>query len=845
MVSAQAQAQAQAIYDRFYKSSQSSRSNAQKAAEQAKALKEQYGLVVKGKYITTDRVSNDSERNKIINEYRKLVEREKRSNSVASDLLDKARTRRDKILDNARIKELRARGYSNSQAVSKVLGKSTKTNASVAAERKAKAEADRQAAIDQREKFLLSGKSKQGTKSQIEAAARSQLAKGNITQAQANKYLPKKSSSKQANFSSIDGTQQYASPPTQNFTAAPANFSSVSGRASYAPPPSRSAQVRKEAVQKRNEPFTAPFFSLEGQKQRVKNVGRVYSSIFDFNRDTRINVNVGKQGGRTQRFLTGLAPQNPADVAILALPIGAAGQAVKGGGVALRGAGAAVKSVGVRSFGSVAKATSKGTGAVSRGLKAAKASKAGRVASKVRSNKVGRFTTDVIFTSAKGAAIVQGVKKGSAVTAPKDQRDIIGSSEFKQAMKAGFGAEQEALSKGNLFKAAAFEINPFFSDQKDVYEQTIRDQFKAQGYSGKRLDSAVAAAKRQRRAAEVGEATSLLEISRSAERIGRRGVADAFAKSAGKPIDEKKIGSKIFKKVFGPIAAAGVVEGTSQEVAQSFSRERDLEAKRIAIAGGIGGLTAGTIGGVIGATRPKRPVLSKTIEVGTFITDPFEKPGDLAQDAVELASRRLFGKTTRVPVISMSPPDKVANFGVGTQTFNSKKSRGRKGGKGKGRGKPSKVMSFDVATKAPIPVGIPLPNIFGSPTNVPKPPTTVKVVGKRPTPVPTPVLPNIPDVGVPTPPQVPISPNVPVNTNIPIGIPIPTRTPQPLVPPPAPLGFGTGFGFGAGKGKKRRRVVNELQAGFDLLGKLGVVGAAPKRKKRVSRKKSKKRGKRR
>lgn len=478
----------------------------------------------------------------------------------------------------------------------------------------------------------------------------------------------------------------------------------------------------------------------------------------------------------------------------------------------------------------------------------ARALSAARTAAESR---LGRFLADIGITTAKGIAITEGAKAVGRLTAPQEQRGFLSDPGFREVMGVGLEAEREALAGESFWKGVAFELSPFFSGRKDVFEETVRQQFATQGLTGNDLDTAVLAAQRQRTFLSVGEAAALLEVSRSAEKIGRRNIVRSFGKAAaeGLTIPKKQAGVEIFKRTFGPIASAGVVEGFSGELAQQFAREQNLDLRTAALMGGLGGLTAGVIGGTIASTRMNRPGLSKVIEYGTYITDPFEKPGDIAQDIVEAIERRVTGRPTPRPVIleTFKPGDVIVPGITPSKTkkapgqgepniIDPVKRRLRQMGTPSGMTVNNNLFVFSVTPPAQttqpsrpsaptISPGVPvltnpLTNVFtpepAFPTNpladIFTPPSGVPTPTPVPVPVGTPV--NVP-TEIPIPAEVPL----PVLSDVPLNVPIniPGFTPQLRVPPPLPFEFPAG-GDGGGTAKRAKKAyVDEVEEGFKLL----------------------------
>jgi hypothetical protein len=474
---------------------------------------------------------------------------------------------------------------------------------------------------------------------------------------------------------------------------------------------------------------------------------------------------------------------------------------------------------------------SAGAGAAPKAIKAArgigtaaKASKVGQAATSAykatQATRVGRFLTDIGVTTLKGVGIVEGSKATGKVTASTEQKEVMKDPAFNQILAKGYQAESSQVSSEAWYKGLAYEgVSSLISSKegKKAFETAVRDEFKARGYTGRRLETAVSAAKRQKVAGGVGESLALLEISRSSEKIGRREVTKAFSKAGQKGVSFPS--KQAFGKVFGitapNIAQAGFVEGFSQEISQQQARGRKKDIKQAGLMGGFGAVSAGLIGGTIAGSRVTKPTTSKVIEGITYITDPYEKPGDLLADLGESIAKRR-GKTIQQPAI-FKPFDPKDVVRVTAVTPTSTQTKGKRKG-----GKPTSVI-FPGVTPTPTPVTI--PNFVPTPTPTPSP---------SPTPTPTkktvPIFPNIPippisptptPINQPTKTETPVNTDIPVNTNTPIftAVNIPVITPFARVPPPMPLALPSGAGAAGTKKGKSLKYVNELDLGMKFLRK--------------------------
>lgn len=468
------------------------------------------------------------------------------------------------------------------------------------------------------------------------------------------------------------------------------------------------------------------------------------------------------------------------------------------------------------------------------------------------------FTKDIAIAELLGLGAYQAVKTSyvGLKTTP-EERAILRQKEIKGIRGQAMQAEKAELQKGGFkipgtdstfsWRSIAFEISPFFSNQGAVYEKSLNEQLTALGFEGTALETAKSALIKERKAAAWGEAAGLLTISAQAERVGRRGVAAAFeaAGVSGKQLIKKKAGGELFKLVAGPLFKAGFIEGATGESIQEIARQQDINLKNIGLVGLAGGASATVIGGAIIGTKINLPKLSKVIEWGGYLTDPFEKPGDLLQDLTEGFQKNILKQNIPVPTIFehvgpkellklgttgakkggkiLTPPIITFTPTIGPQTQANIPLTQEKPQQNP---KFPAIFQTDTKTKTPTKTQTNIPVSF--PVNVPILPEII--TGSTPVNVPTEI--NI-DTNIDIPIDIPadIPANIPTNvpSNVPIDIMatipinIPTLTPQLRVPPPIPFDlpiFGTGKGY---KKKKRTKVINELIAGQDLMNSMLVV----------------------
>lgn len=536
--------------------------------------------------------------------------------------------------------------------------------------------------------------------------------------------------------------------------------------------------------------------------------------------------------------------------------------------------------------------------------KAKKVVKVGYKAAKVgytafKGTRAGILTEGVIASLLLGKAGVEVAKKVGKETASEEQRRIIESPDFSGAVSAGFRAEQQALSKQSSFgipgtskgvslKSIGFQISPFLSGNKKAYREGAEQYYKDLGYSSAEAQKRAEVVLRERKVRASGELASFLTISGTAERTGQKLLTKEFSVLGKKGVEvaEKEAGGLFFKKAFKAIAPAGFVEGFSQEIAQQQARQQQKDIKAAAVMGGYGFLSAGVLGGTIAGLRIPKPKTSKIIELGTYISDPFEKPGDILADIYGIGKRSITGEELPIPQVYRKfakPRDSVVfgkspiveTPGIITPTPSKTPTGVITPTKTE---KPSDIFSFEKPPKSQIMTpqkeepllnwdnlfrrsrtkktgGYKLPVLSISPTAVKTPvqtptktPTPTSIISNifgTPTPSPTPTPSKTPtpiDIFSPTKTPTQTITGTPTPTFTPVSIPI--LTPIMRAPPPIPFGSGFDFGgsiFGTRKGK-RKTYIDELAAAQKAFFALSGMGYyAPKQKKRSSSKKKRRR----
>lgn len=424
---------------------------------------------------------------------------------------------------------------------------------------------------------------------------------------------------------------------------------------------------------------------------------------------------------------------------------------------------------------------------------------------------------------------------GQMVVSPEDYATLTKMEAELNKEKAQLDSDRPAdKAKYSTLKNVGFQLSPMIaaglspSIMKD-YEDTMRQNLIAKGFSGGDVEAGVRAGVRDMMYSGVGEIAGILYANTASEVFGQTLVASKFTKEAGTKgakaakliyADTPKTRFvQTYKRTFGPIFRAGVGEGASVEVAQEIGRDERFNPKKVVAMGLAGGAIAGTIGATVAglsAMGTKSGAAGgKALLTGVRITDPSEYPGDvwgekflrslvpksktylepgLIPVTTKLGMGFRFGMVpsgagtsiaVRVPVASLVPT--ITGAPVTTMTPTSAKT--------------------PASTRTPIgpssPVGEPdiesltkSPNIiqsFKSPTNIAEP-------AKTPTTMPVPDTTNV-FVSTRTPTDTPTSTAVPVglptltSTAVPVPIPVAVPTEWPWL---GGLGEGTDTGKGVG-----------------------------------------------
>lgn len=368
------------------------------------------------------------------------------------------------------------------------------------------------------------------------------------------------------------------------------------------------------------------------------------------------------------------------------------------------------------------------------------------------------------------------------------KRESLSVKQQEDAMRVlKFGQQQTDIIQARkpFYTRAAYELIPFVGYDKKYMLRAMEAQATMLGYSGKEKEMIVRRAQQEYAARGGGEVGALLVTSAATERMGRIAVAERFAALQSQGFKFAPQGSKAVFGISRPflqkasvigeqIGYLGMVEGFTQEVGQTQSRQREMSAKNIAFMTGAGGLSAFVLGGAIGGLAPtpsitgkiaKVPVWKltkqKTVSFAANLLDWYEKPGDILEDWIEAGEKRFL----RV----QSP---AAGFGyvkVPTETFTGLAAIPV------GRGR-STLPAGGYAPGVPLPVSIPPVEVSsggkggGESARAVTPPVSVK----------TQELFINPFVPVPTEQRtVPVVPPITISTDIPVEQ--PTETPAEII----------------------------------------------------------------
>jgi len=322
-----------------------------------------------------------------------------------------------------------------------------------------------------------------------------------------------------------------------------------------------------------------------------------------------------------------------------------------------------------------------GGGAVGASLKLVGAKAAARttqIASKVG---LGKKASDVLGGISNigsfilgGGTVTQATTyagvKYSEKTAPKEQKAAIEDTElFTKAIRSGYRQEIKAIESKpyGTVKSIAVEAVPTTRlgafGEEEAFTHGVRGELLSAGLPTEKVKAGVAAAKRQRTAAEESSLRGTLVAGISAEGAGRAGVA-LLSKYAKPTTVLPK--TKAFFRGFLGTAPAGAGEASSIYIAETKAKYQDPTVKGTAIAATVGAVSAGTITGTISAVSPTKPKLGSAIETTASILDPPEKPTDILFGIGE----KTISKSTPVvsPTISVQQTAKGREYVPGIRT---------------------------------------------------------------------------------------------------------------------------------------------------------------------------------
>lgn len=245
-----------------------------------------------------------------------------------------------------------------------------------------------------------------------------------------------------------------------------------------------------------------------------------------------------------------------------------------------------------------------------------------------------------------------------------------------------------------------------------------------------------------------------------------RSLAKSAAKGATRPMVEytPQVPKIMGWKIGAPrLAVAGFYEGSASTLARQTAtgQGKPLSERynlgEAAIFGGLGAVTAGTLGGLIIHTQAAKTAGRGIPRYGQYFLDPYELPGDV------IGGPKVYGK------VKGALAKKAPKYFTPASEV---RIRGGPPPKGK-------LGFFRIPVVTPSPTGTPTSVVTPTPTGTP-----------TPTPTPTPST-------TPSPTATPTPTPTPTPTVTPTAVPSPT--PQPRVPPPIPFLGGPGSGAGSTK----------------------------------------------
>ena len=532
-------------------------------------------------------------------------------------------------------------------------------------------------------------------------------------------------------------------------------------------------------------PFSKPFLSVEGQKQRLGNVKEVLKIAVNPLSKKRIYSNTGSDFG--DRALESVA-NNPYKTA--------------------------------------------GAIAVGYGLG-------------------GKFVAKSIIAPGVGGYVATKTGlKASELTASAEKKEVIRSKDFKEAYNYATTYEKQDekwYDITNIPNALGVvrTLNPF-GTRTERFEEGARYYYKNKGLTGEELETAVIAQKRQRRVGAISADVGIIGGNVGSEIIGQKLVSSSFKKVVVNTKAWYQPFTTTFAKTSMPIAKAGLLEGSAIYGATTARDYRKLDVGEYTQTLAIAGASAGIAGGVIASATGK---IGKGLLLGAYISDPFEKAGDVIANKYIKTSARKAGRRLLVPAIVTTSSNSVTltnvedapgkatlpkpkNYGLSftTTQANTRTDTNADNSKGLRIKKNKMTYSFTSSnTKSNVKTNTKTSTRTNTKTNANVNTRTntnvrvnTKINVKTPVNVPTNTLVNTPinvytpvNAPVSTPVNVPVTINTPVNT--PVSVPVNVVAPYPWnVIPFIPLGGGDGTIRGRG-GSRRSRRTTKYTASFEAV----------------------------
>lgn len=268
---------------------------------------------------------------------------------------------------------------------------------------------------------------------------------------------------------------------------------------------------------------------------------------------------------------------------------------------------------------------------------------------KIKNVQVGR----VGVQTAETLGFIYGASSAVSVAAKKTRPEYsIGDTQLNNIYKTAVTESRPGFrfsKPGTYAPALGFELTQLAGDKKK-FEASTRSQLRAAGVNNYEADYITRRFMVERRVQGTSEIGLNIFAGSKSEELGRQLVAGRF--SRGGTAATKNAFKGGFTRAWPSIAAAGVQEGSAVYIAQQKLRGEKVTPRGVATYGAIGGVTAGTLGGIdVGlsvsaaakGTRKARFV-SNAFDSGLNILDPLEKPGDLVRDYTEGAVSRRTNK---------------------------------------------------------------------------------------------------------------------------------------------------------------------------------------------------------